>query len=72
MIVYVTSQTHSLGAKAALVLGVQVRTLEVTTEDDFGLRGATLAAALKEDIDMGLHPFVLGVYPLYFLRIVDH
>lgn len=59
MIVYVTSQTHSLGAKAALVLGVQVRTLEATTEDDFGLRGATLAAALKEDIDMGLHPFVL-------------
>jgi len=35
--------------------------LPVTAEDDFALRGETLEVALKEDVDAGLHPFILGM-----------
>ncbi|EJC97858.1 uncharacterized protein FOMMEDRAFT_171270 [Fomitiporia mediterranea MF3/22] len=59
LIIYTTTQTHSLGAKAALILGLQVRALEVTLEDAFSLRGVTLRNALEEDKKAGLHPFVL-------------
>ena len=60
MIIYTTTQTHSFGKKAALILGLRERALAVTADDSFSLRGATLAAALEEDIKTGLHPFVLG------------
>ena len=60
MIVYTTTQTHSLGAKAALVLGLECRALEVTEEDRFALRGDTLRKALEEDRRRGKHPFVLS------------
>lgn len=60
LVIYGTTQTHSLGAKAALVLGVRFRALEVTIEDNFALRGHTLAAALEEDRKNGLHPYVLS------------
>jgi aromatic-L-amino-acid decarboxylase len=62
LVLYTTTQTHSLGKKAGLVLGLKVRTLEVTAEDDFALRGETLDVALKEDVDAGLHPFVLSLF----------
>jgi aromatic-L-amino-acid/L-tryptophan decarboxylase len=58
--IYGTTQTHSLGAKVALILGVQFRALEVTAEDHFSLRGATLSRALKEDREKGLHPYLLS------------
>jgi aromatic-L-amino-acid decarboxylase len=60
LIIYVTSQTHSLGSKAALILGLKVRALAVTAEDDYGLRGSTLEEALKEDAERDLKPFVLS------------
>ncbi len=41
LVVYTTTQTHSLGAKAALILGLQVRTLEVTAERPFRAPGAS-------------------------------
>jgi len=59
LLLYVTTQTHSLGAKAALVLGLKMRALEVTRTDNFALRGKTLLAALEEDRQRGLHPFML-------------
>jgi hypothetical protein len=61
LVLYTTTQTHSLGKKAGLVLGLKVRALEVTAEDDFALRGETLEMALKEDVNAGLHPFILGM-----------
>ena len=60
MIIYTTTQTHSLGVKASLILGLHCRSLEVTAEDQFALRGATLRKALEEDGAKGLHPFILG------------
>ncbi|KAI0342421.1 hypothetical protein BDW22DRAFT_1357765 [Trametopsis cervina] len=61
MVIYTTTQTHSLGVKAGLVLGLQCRALDVTSEDRFALRGSTLRNALEEDKARGKHPFVLVV-----------
>ncbi|KAI0783433.1 pyridoxal phosphate-dependent transferase [Abortiporus biennis] len=59
LIIYTTTQTHSLGTKAALVLGLQCRALQVKAEDEFGLRGDTLKQAIEEDTKQGKHPFVI-------------
>ncbi|KNZ73941.1 Tyrosine decarboxylase 1 [Termitomyces sp. J132] len=59
LVIYTTSQTHSLGVKAGLVLGLSVRVLGVRAEDNFSLRGETLRLALEEDERQGLKPFVL-------------
>lgn len=61
MIIYTTTQTHSLGVKAALVLGLECRALDVTAEDHFALRGSVLRKALKEDSRRGKHPFILSM-----------
>jgi aromatic-L-amino-acid/L-tryptophan decarboxylase len=61
MRIYTTTQTHSLGLKAGVILGLAVRALEVKEEDNFSLRGDTLRMALEEDKKNGLHPFVLIV-----------
>ena len=58
-VIYGTDQTHSLGAKAALVLGIRFRALPTTASDDWGLRGETLRAALEEDEAAGVIPFIL-------------
>ena len=60
LVVYGTTQTHSLGAKAALILGLQFRALEVRKEDRYALKGATLELALKEDHDAGREPFIIS------------
>ncbi|KAG8699549.1 hypothetical protein FRC08_005222 [Ceratobasidium sp. 394] len=59
LVIYGTSQTHSLGAKAALVLGLQFRAIQVDIKDHFSLRGHTLKSAIDEDLGRGRHPFVL-------------
>ncbi|KAG1888092.1 pyridoxal phosphate-dependent decarboxylase [Suillus subluteus] len=59
LVLYTTTQTHLLGKKAGLVLGLKVCALEVTSEDDFALRGEMLEVALREDVDDGLYPFIL-------------
>ena len=60
MRIYTSTQTHSLGLKAGVILGLTVRALEVTKEDNFSLRGHTLRSALEEDKKKGLHPFILS------------
>ncbi|KAJ6558468.1 pyridoxal phosphate-dependent transferase [Mycena vulgaris] len=59
LVLYVTTQTHSLGLKAGRVLGLQVRALEVRAEDKYALRGAVLRQALEEDKAAGRRPFLL-------------
>ncbi|KAH8114437.1 pyridoxal phosphate-dependent transferase [Phellopilus nigrolimitatus] len=59
LVVYTTTQTHSLGKKAALVLGLRAKALEVRTEDALALRGSTLQYVLEEDRKEGIHPFIL-------------
>ena len=64
LVLYTTTQTHSLGKKAGLVLGLATRALEVTSETNFGLRGSALQQALAEDIGAGKNPFMLSKYHL--------
>ncbi|KAK0212488.1 pyridoxal phosphate-dependent transferase [Desarmillaria ectypa] len=59
LVIYTTSQTHSLGVKAGMVLGLSVRILDVKSEDNYSLRGGTLRSALEEDAKAGKKPFVL-------------
>ncbi|KAI9571713.1 pyridoxal phosphate-dependent transferase [Boletus coccyginus] len=59
LVLYTTTQTHSVGKKAGLILGLNVRALEVTAEDNYALRGATLNRALEEDAKAGVYPFIL-------------
>jgi len=60
LVIYTTTQTHSLGAKAALVLGLQVKSIEVTPEDNYALRGDALLKALEDDAKLGRKPFILS------------
>jgi Pyridoxal-dependent decarboxylase conserved domain len=65
LVIYVTTQTHSFGAKAAMILGLRVRALDVdaaVTTDNTGLTGEGLTTAVEEDRALGLHPFVLSGY----------
>jgi len=64
LVIYTTSQTHSLGAKTGLVLGLSTQVLEVSADDNFGLRGETLRHALSVDQKAGKKAFVLSQYPL--------
>ncbi|KAI0313544.1 pyridoxal phosphate-dependent transferase [Amylostereum chailletii] len=61
MVIYVTTQTHSFGKKAGLVLGLPVRALDVdaAAREGWGLDGETLRKAVEEDRAKGLAPFVL-------------
>lgn len=59
LIMYGTTQTHSVGSKAAMMLGIRFRALDVARKDAYGLRGATLAAAIAEDQAKGRVPFML-------------
>ena len=63
--IYTSTQTHSLGVKAGLVLGLQVRAIDVKLEDEFSLRGDALKAALKEDAILGKRPFILSKSHLF-------
>jgi aromatic-L-amino-acid decarboxylase len=59
LVIYGTTQTHSVGAKAALILGLEFRAIETKAEDLWGLRGATLEVALEEGKKEGKVPFIL-------------
>ncbi|KAK2463954.1 hypothetical protein APHAL10511_004005 [Amanita phalloides] len=59
LVIYTTTQTHSIGLKAGLILGLEVRALEVRSEDRFSLRGETLRTALVIDEKLGRKPFIL-------------
>ncbi|KAF4620333.1 hypothetical protein D9613_000357 [Agrocybe pediades] len=51
LVIYVTTQTHSLGAKAALVLGLRLRSIDVTQEDSYSLRVATVGTTSTGAVD---------------------
>lgn len=63
LVLYVTTETHSLGLKAGRVLGLQVRALQVRAEDKYALRGTVLRQALEEDKAAGRRPFLLSTLP---------
>jgi len=60
LVIYTTTQTHSLGLKAGLILGLSVSAIPVRAEDEYSLRGQYLNEVLTRDIAEGKHPFVIG------------
>jgi len=59
-----------LGTKAAKILGLRIRALDVdvaVVTDNTGLTGNFFRTAVEEDRARGLHPFVLG--ECFFARI---
>ncbi|MCO5560113.1 hypothetical protein L7F22_013720 [Adiantum nelumboides] len=59
LVLYGTTQTHSIAAKAALILGISFRALKVFAKDEYALQGETLKAAIEEDRAAGRYPFML-------------
>ena len=60
--IYVTTQTHSFGKKAGMVLGLKVRALSVdaNARAGYGLDEKTLRAAIEEDRSAGRAPFIFS------------
>ncbi|GAA5837794.1 hypothetical protein JCM9279_006861 [Rhodotorula babjevae] len=59
LVIVATTQTHSLAAKAALILGIEFVAIETKEEDDWALRGEGLRTALEEIEGQGKKPFIL-------------
>lgn len=63
LVILATSQTHSLAAKAALILGLDFHAVETRKENDWALRGSDLEEALAELQSKGKKPFILSAFP---------
>lgn len=61
-VMYGSTQTHSIGAKSAVLLGMPFRALPVKAEDEYALRGDVLKAAIEEDIAKGMTPLFVSAY----------
>ena len=59
LVMYTSTQAHSSVEKAALLGGVKIRFLD--TDENFSMRGHTLAEAIREDKKKGLVPFFVVV-----------
>ena len=55
-----TTQTHSLGAKAGLILDLPFVAIETRAENDWALTGAELEGALQREAAAGRTPFCLS------------
>jgi len=60
LVVYVTTQTHSLGLKAGLILDLPVCVIPVRVEDYYSLRGKDLREAIERDKAEGKHPIAIS------------
>ena len=60
LVVYVTTQTHSLGLKAGLVLDLPVFVIPVRAEDNYSLRGQDLREVIERDRAEGKHPIAIS------------
>lgn len=70
LVILATTQTHSLGAKAALILGLGFHAIETKGEDEWALRGETLRSELEELEKKGKKPFILSTslpFPLWIV-----
>lgn len=67
LVIVATTQTHSLAAKAALILGLEFVAIETKEEDDWALRGDGLRTALDELEGQGKKPFILSAPPIHSL-----
>ena len=69
LVIYVTTQTHSLGLKSGLILGLPVYALPVRAEDNYSLRGQDLRETIEMDKAEGKHPFIISeTHPRFQIR----
>jgi len=66
LVIYTTTQTHSLGLKSGLILGLSVHAILVRPEDSYSLRGQDLREAIENDRAEGRHPFVISEADSFF------
>lgn len=59
LVIVATTQTHSLAAKAALIVGLEFYAIETTKSHDWALTGGQLEGALSRFEAQGKRPFVL-------------
>ncbi|KAK8846820.1 hypothetical protein IAR55_005908 [Kwoniella newhampshirensis] len=59
LVIYGSTQTHSLGSKAAIMLGLPFRAIPVSAEDSYSLRGDAVKQAIDADVAAGLVPFLV-------------
>ena len=71
LVIYTTTQTHSLGLKAGLVLGLPVYAIPVRAEDNYSLRGQSLREVIEKDKAEGKHPFVIGETKPFSSRLLS-
>jgi len=62
LLIYTTTQTHSVGAKAGIVFGIPVKSIDVSMEDQLSLKGANLRSSLEDDVAKGKHPIILSTW----------
>jgi aromatic-L-amino-acid decarboxylase len=72
LVVLATTQTHSLGAKAALILGLGFHAIDTCEEDHWALRGQALEAELAKLEAAGKKPFILSPSPLPLSQSAPH
>nr|XP_019008651.1 uncharacterized protein I206_06333 [Kwoniella pini CBS 10737]OCF47432.1 hypothetical protein I206_06333 [Kwoniella pini CBS 10737] len=58
-VIYGSTQTHSLAAKTAVMLGLPFRAVPVSIEDNYSLTGQNLKEIIDKDISNGLIPFLI-------------
>lgn len=66
-----TDQTHSLGAKAGIILGIPFRAIKTYAADQWGLRGDSLKSVLEEEKKNGRIPFMLSEFSASMPMIGD-
>ena len=59
-VMYGSTQCHSLGIKAAILLGIKWHAVEVREEDGYSMRGVALDQAIREDIEQGYTPLFIS------------
>lgn len=60
LVLYGSTETHSLGAKAALVLGIPFKALKTFEKDGWALTGEIVRDAIEHDKAKGLIPFMIS------------
>ncbi|KAI9805526.1 MAG: hypothetical protein M1825_000777 [Sarcosagium campestre] len=59
IVVLGSSMSHSSTLKAALIVGARYKSVNVSIENDFSMKGADLQRAINECLEEGLEPFYL-------------
>ena len=71
MVIVGTNQTHSLGAKAALILGVEFVAIATKAADNWSLRGEMLEDELKKLEEKGKKPFILRMFRFRLIHTTE-